>query len=262
MKKETANKESANKARDYVTNKLLSVFTIAFAVIIGLMSISRMMRRTDTFRAAFEGIQVFAWIMLGITVVVGITAIVLRIRGIDSKYRLLSSKNIAVVCGFITICYGALAMAFGDDMLRVLYVFVPTVAALYILFHTYQRDFFYIATVSGFGAIGIWLMGRALRGGPGASKVWILIGLMFAILAILAVITVVIQLNHGKISAKSKIELLENGTNYALLYITYVVVSALIALTWILAGAMLYYFIFALLGYLVFVGIYYTIKLL
>lgn len=255
-------KESANKARDYITNKLLSVFTIAFAMIIGFMSISRMMRRTDTFRAAFEGIQVFAWIMLGITAIASITAIVMHIRGIGNKYRLLSAQNIAIICGFITLCYGALAMAFGDNMLRVLYVFVPTVAALYILFHTYQRDFFVIATVSGFGAIGIWLMGRALRGGPGASKIWILIGLMFALLAIIAVITIVIQANHGKISEKSKISLLGADTKYGLLYVTYVVVATLIALTWIMAGAMLYYFIFALLGYLVFVGIFYTIKLL
>lgn len=255
-------KDAQGRARDYVTNKLLSVFTIAFVMIIGLMGISKMMRRTDTFVAAFRGIGVFAWVLLGITVVLAALAIVRKVLGKDDQYRLLSAKNAAVVFGFAALCFGALALAFNDSTLRILYVFIPAVTVLYIIFHTYPRDFFALATVAGFGAIGIWLMGTALGGGSGASKVWLIIGIMLAAIAIVTVVTVLIQANGGSLFRNGKYHVFTQDAHYTLLYITYAALLVLTVLTWFFAGAMMYYFVFALLAYLVFAGVYYTIKMI
>ena len=255
-------KEPQNRAKDYVTNKLLCVFTLAFIMIIALMNVNNMMRRTDTFVAVFHSIGTVAWCMLGVTLLFTVIAIVRHVHRKDDRYRLLSAKNLAVVLGFITLCTGALALAFNETTLRLLYIFIPAVTILYIIFYSYARDFFVLATVSGFGAIGLWMMGTALSGGAGASRLWLIIGLMLAAIAIITVLTIVIQANGGALFRSGKFRVCTGGAHYALLYSTYAALLALTALTWFLAGAMMYYFVIALLVWLVAVGIYYTLKAL
>ena len=196
-------KEPQNRAKDYITNKLLCVFTLAFIMIIALMNVNNMMRRTDTFVAVFHSIGTVAWCMLGVTLLFTVIAIVRHVHGKDDRYRLLSAKNLAVVLGFIT-----------------------------------------------------------LSGGAGASRLWLIIGLMLAAIAIITVLTIVIQANGGALFRSGKFRVFTGGAHYALLYTTYAALLALTALTWFLAGAMMYYFVIALLVWLVAVGIYYTLKAL
>ena len=255
-------REENNRAQDYVTNKLLSAFTIAFIMIIAIMNVSRMMRRTDTFVATFKAMGVLAWVLLALTVIFAVAAIVIKTKGKEEPYRLVSAKHVAVILGFITLCFGALALAFNSNTINFLYVFIPAVTVLFIIYHTYPRDFFALATVSGFGAIGLWLTGTAISGGMGASKLWLIIGLMLAGLAIATVLTILVQANGGSLFRKGKGKIFGGEANYVLLYVTYALILALTVATWALAGAMMYYFVFALLAYLVFVGIYYTMKML
>lgn len=256
-------KETQSRAQDYVTNKLLSVFTIAFVLIIALMSVSRMMRQIDTYMIAFRGVGILAWALLALTALFAGVAIYGKVNGrTNEKYRLLTAGNIACVLGFATICFGLLALAFNDSMLRILYVLVPSVTVLYIIFHTYPSDFFALSAVCGFGAIGLWLMGSGMSGSIGSNKVWLVIGLLLAFIAVATVLTIVIQANGGALCRSGKFRVFKNEARYALLYVTYALIAVLTALTWIFAGAMMYYFVLGLLAYLVAVGIYYTIKMM
>lgn len=255
-------KVSQEAAQDYVTNKLLSVFTVAFVLIIGIMYYSRMMHRIDTMVSAMESVKIVSIVLLALTVVAAVVAIIEKIRGKVQKYKLLTAKHIAFVLGFATLCFGALALAFAENTVNFLYVVIPTVTVLFIVYHTYPRDFFAISLISAFGAIGVWLTGTAISGGMGASKLWLIIGVIAAVLAILVVATIVVQANGGKLSRKCKCSFFGEDAKYALIYLTIAIIVALLIATWVMVGAATYYFLFALLAYFVVVGIYYTLKML
>lgn len=246
--------------QDYVTNKLLSAFTIAFIMIIGVMYFSRMMHRIDTYVTAMDGVKALSIILLALTVVFAIIAIVQKIKGKEQKYKLMTPKHLAVVLGFATACFGALALAFSENTVSLLYIVIPTVTVLFIVYNVYPRDFFAISLISAFGAIGLWLTGSAISGGMGASKLWLIIGVVLAVLAVLIVATIVVQANGGKLCRKSTCKYFDKDAKYYLIYITFALIIALLAATWFMVGAATYYFLFVLLAYFVVVGIYYTLK--
>ncbi len=248
--------------QDYVTNKLLSAFTVAFIMIIGVMYFSRMMHRIDTYVSAITGIKALAIILLALTLIFSVIAVIQKTKKTEQKYKLITPKHLAVVLGFATACFGALALAFSENTVSLLYVVIPTVTVLFIVYHVYPGDFFAISTISAFGAIGIWLVGSALSGGMGASKLWLILGVVLAALAVLIVAVIVIQANGGKLCRKSKCKIFAEDAKYFLLYITIALILALLIATWFMVGAATYYFLFVILAYFVVVGIYYTLKML
>ncbi|MBR5479069.1 MAG: hypothetical protein IKU84_02735 [Clostridia bacterium] len=262
MNKEKKKVSNDTAQQDYVTNKLLCAFTIAFIMIIGVMYFSRMRHRVDTYVAAETGIRVLSIALLVATVIFAIIAIVNSVKGKVEKYKLLTAKHFAVVLGFATACFGAFALAFSESTVSLLYVVIPTVTVLFIVYHIYPRDFFAISTVTAFGAIGLWLCGNAIKGGMGAGKLWLIIGVVLAALAVLIVATIVIQANGGKVCRKCRCAFFDKDAKYYLLYATFALILALLVATWFLVGAATYYFLFILLAYFVVVGIYYTLKMI
>ena len=85
---------------------------------------------------------------------------------------------------------------------------------------------------------------------------------MLAAIAIVTVLTILVQANGGSLFRNGKCPIFAQDAHYAFLYITYAALLVLTVLTWLFAGAMMYYFVFALLAYLVFAGVYYTIKMI
>lgn len=252
-------KEEQVKAQDYVTNKLLCAFTIAFILIIALINVGRMMRSTDTFVTTFNAIGIFTWIMLALTVVAIVFAIIAKVRGKDEKYKLVTAKHIAVVLAFVTACSAALAFAFNENTINLLYIFIPAVTVLFIIYHTFPRDFFVLSLVAGFGAIGLWLMGSAMGYGIGVARFSLIIGAMLAMLVIATVLTIVAQLSGGKLFGKS---FFNKEAKYALLYVAYALTLALMLVMWFVATPATYYCVFALLAYIILTGVYFAVKMM
>lgn len=260
----SARQSSANREKDYLTNKLLMVFTIAFIMILGLMIVGRMMRRVDTFLLAWNATKVIAATFAVLALVgVGI-AIYSKKRGINTQYSLFSGINIAVVSAFIAVCSGGLSLVFDPSFLPVLYVFIPAVAVTYIVFHSYQREYLAVWSISAFGAIGIWIIGSALSGGYGHSHAMLFLWAFSVILALALVITVLLQMSGGiiKLGAKRRLRVFDAGMRYGIVYLSYAVVIGILAAVVFTAGALTYQLVFALVGYIVLAGIYYTIKLI
>ncbi len=250
-------KEEQTRAQDYVTNKLLCAFTIAFIMIIAIMNVGRMMRSTDTFVATFKGIEIFTWIMLALTAVAIVFAIIAKVRGKEEKYKLITAKHIAVILAFITVCSAALSIAFNENTINLLYIFIPAVTVLFIIYHTFPRDFFVLSLVAGFGAIGIWLMGSAMGYGIGVARFSLIIGTMLAMLVIATILTIVAQLSGGKFFGK---KFFNKDAKYALLYVAYALTLALMVVMWFIATPATYYCVFALLAYIILTGVYYAVK--
>ena len=247
-----------NRQKDYVTNKLLIVFTLAFIVILALMFIGRRMRSADIYyTAVFHSMAVVAWVFVGLMALGIIYAIVCKARGKDMRYHLLSGVNIAVVCGFLALCFGALAVAYTPETLNLLYVVIPAVTILYILYYSFPRDYFVIAATAGVGSIGAWLLGRALNGGPGQSKVLFIAVVLFALLALVIALVAVCQAKGGRLG---RFEVFAKDAKYWLIYLTAVIVAAVFAALLLIGGAFVYYFVFGLIAYIIVVGVVYLAK--
>ncbi len=246
-------KEEQTRAQDYVTNKLLCAFTIAFIMIIALIGVGRMMRSTDTFRVAFESVGIFTWVMLGLTVIAAVIAIVAKVRGTGEKYKLVTAKHIAVILGFITVCSAILSFAFSQETINFLYIVIPAVTVLFIVYHTFPRDFFALSLIAGFAAIGIWLMNIAMR------YAIILAGALLALIVVATVLTIVANLNGGKLFGK---KFFPKDAKFALLYIAYALILALVVVMWFVGTPATYYCVFALLAYIILTGIYYAVKMM
>ncbi len=248
----------SNRQNDYVTNKLLLVFTIAFAVLLLLMNVGRMMKSTTTFLTAHLMTKIVAVCALALVVVGVVMMIVAAVRKMDVKYVLLSGKNIASAALFIAICAGALALVFNRSTLTLLYIFIPAVVILYIIYYSYPREFFMVALSAGIGAAGIWLLSSDIAN----SKSMLILAVSAAAVAVLLALTIIANLRGGKINLFGKeFSAFGSDARYVLVYLTFVLTIALLIAA-ILVPDLAAYFMFGLIGYIVFAGVYYTLKLI
>lgn len=263
MSNNTPNRKKAEqdsiREKDFVTNKLLSVFTLAFIMIFALMYVGRRMRTADLYYTAFFKSMGVVAIVFALLMVAGIIyAIVAKKKGMDTRFKLFSGVNIAVVSGFIALCFAVLSFSYNPETLKLLYVAVIAVTLLYIIYHSYPREYFTVATVAGIGAVGVWLVCNALNGGVGQTKYPILAGVLYAISILAIVWTGILQAKGGKLG---KFTVYGEKANYWVMYLAAALVFAVLTLALIFGGAGIYYYTFALLGYVVITGIVYTVKM-
>lgn len=252
--------QDAVREKDFITNKLLSVFTLAFVMIFVLMYIGRRMRRADMYYTMFfKGMGVMAAIFAVLMVAGIVYAIVANKKGIDTRFKLFSGKNIAVVSGFIALCFGALAVSYNPETLKFLYVMVAAVTLLYIVYHSYPREYFTVCAAAGFGAVGVWLICNALTGGVGGTHFPILAAILYVLELAVIVLTAVIQSKGGKLG--NAVVYGENA-KYWVIYLAAALVIAALTLALVLSGAGMYIYTFALLGYALVVGVVYTVKMI
>jgi len=248
---------SDKRAQDYVVNKLLCVFTLAFLLILGLMNVSRMMSRADSYVSAFTAMPYITAAFAVLTVLCIIWAIVAKAKGVDTSFRLITGKHFAFVFGFCTLCAALLSFSFNKGMLTFLYVLIPAVAVLYIIFYSYPRDFFVIAMVSCLGAIAVWVL--AVLKTNGLYPVLFYVCNTLASIALIAaiILTAIAQVSSGKLFG---VNFFDSKALYALLYVTYALVLAAVNVAAAFGTAVLYFAAFGLVGYLVVVGICYTVR--
>lgn len=259
MKENKPSKNSAvNRKSDYVTNKLLLVFTLAFALLMLLMNISRMMKNTSSYLSAYTLVRVVA-VVAGVATLGGIIMMIVEhAKKRDVTYKLFSGKNVTVGALFVTVCTAALSAVFSQSMLMLLYIFVPAVVVLYIIYYSYQREFFMIVLSCAIGGIGIWLLGSELIN----SSDMLVIAASAVGVALCVVFTVWAQVSGGMLRIFGhEFAPFKKDARYGIVYLTFVLVLMLLAASY-LAADLAVYFVFGLIGYIVLTGIYYTVKLI
>ena len=254
--------QEAVKQKDFITNKLLCVVTLAFVMVFVLMFIGRRMRRADMYYTMFfRGMGVVAAVFAVLMIAGIIYAVVAKKKGIDTSLKLFSGKNIAAVSGFIALIFAALAVSYNAETLKLLYAVVAAAALLYIIFHSYPREYFTVASSGGIGAMGVWLVCNALTGGVGGTLYPILAGIIYVLEAALIVWTAILRKNRGK-CAKCGCAVYKEDAKYWPIFLSAALVIAALTLALVLAGAGMYIYTFALLGYVVIAGIVYTVRLI
>lgn len=151
-------------------------------------------------------------------------------------------------------------LEFYDSGVRMLFLLVPALAALALIYYLYQRDFFVCAAFSGIGVVAMWMVRHA--GGHGATS--------YGFLVVMAVVLVAggLLLNHvrgnkGALSVAGKnFQVLPKEANYALMAVNAAVNVAAVAAALALGITVAYYLIYVLVAWLFALLVYYTVKMM
>lgn len=164
---------------------------------------------------------------------------------------------LALIALILAVC-AVIVRIFDVSGVKFLYIAVPVVAVLALIYYLYQREFFVSAVFCALGLLGIKLLPR-VRGSS-------LVGYAYAVaLAVLLVAAVVLfrmmQKSQGKLTVKgAPVQVFPKGANYALLYVTCALV-AVVAIAAVMMGALtLLYGV--LVAWLLILAVYYTVRLM
>lgn len=147
---------------------------------------------------------------------------------------------------------------FYDRGISFLYIAVPAVTVLALIYYLYQREFFFSAVISALGLLGIKVAVQA-ESSP-------LMG--YGYLTVLAVLVLagavcfrLLQSHEGFWNVKGKArEILPKNANYAMLYVTCILVAAVVIAALVLGALAVLYGV--LVAWLLILAVYYTVRLM
>ena len=193
-----------------------------------------------------------------------IVAALLVIRGVTWKKK---GKNagkfaVAAVLSLVVALCSLIIWRFYDTGVKFLYVFVPVIAVLALIYYLYQREFFLSALICGMGGIGLWAVRK-----NGLANHAVLMYVSLAIVVVAAVIMCAIAWSARKnkgiwtVNGKS-IKLFSVKANYVTLAVSCVLACACYAIGLFLGSTVAYYLLFVLAAWLVVLLVYHTVKLM
>lgn len=167
------------------------------------------------------------------------------------------SVRLPVVCTVILTALwiiSVLAYCFNETGVKLL-VALPFVAALLILvYFLYQRAFFVGTVICGFGIAGLWCLRQAQN-----TFVTICFVIGWILLVAISALAYVLKKNGGKLG---KFKLVNDQKSYQTCWITCAVVMIATLLGFIMGAGVAYYLLYALVGWLFCMAVYFTVKMM
>lgn len=260
----TEKKKIDTRREEYATNRILVVFTYAFLLILGLMLAYRGYMSVSTMFVTQKILYVFA----GIGAVGTVAGLAWGIFGKKRELKVINGWSVALGSLIVAICaiFGAVATSSG---VRMMYVFVPIVSVIILIYFLYPRDFFAISVVCACTAVLLWFISRSVADGfvwtRGIRVNLVFIGMIVALVLLAAYALAVrfVAKRDGMLKLGGKtVELVPPSTKYLLSYLTAAVSAACILVGYICGAAVAYYLVFAAVAYLFILAVYYTVKML
>ena len=178
---------------------------------------------------------------------------------VKKKNCVMTPVSMLIVCGVLTLC-AHVSLIYKDSGLRMLFLLVPALAALALVYYLYQRDFFLCGAYSGLGVVTLWMI-RYRTNSP--VTMYLFLAIMAVVLVVGAVLLGKVRKNEGFVTVNSeKVAFLTADANYTLVYATALVNVAAVALGLLLGGVVAYYLVYALVACLFGLLVYYTVKMM
>lgn len=158
-------KNSENLTRnDFITNKIMVVFTLAFAMTFLLMLMGRGLDHAGSFMTVYYSLYV-----LGIISVVGIALgiakeVIDRKNGRDLSGKIVTGHGIAVCSAVAAFSFFLILFGNYSSAIQFLYIAIPALAVLYLIYMIYQREFCLLATYGILLALYFWRFGQFYQG--------------------------------------------------------------------------------------------------
>lgn len=246
------------KQEDVVLNKVLwwivgSVILEALLLLLNRVYVNYTASEIE-FAYALRGV------FRGLAIVLPICFVVLAVLWLAAR----KAEKWTKLTGVLTLILLVLAVCavvvrvFDVSGVKFLYIAVPVVAVLALIYYLYQREFFFSAVLCTLGLLGIKLLPRV----KGASMVGYAYAVVLAVILVAAVVLFrMMQKSEGKLALKGKpLQVFPKGANYALLYVTCALV-AVVAIAAVVLGALtLLYGV--LVAWLLILAVYYTVRLM
>lgn len=200
----------------------------------------------------FRFLQVFAWVSLVLAVAAVLWWAVGKKKGgktfLPGLCALVFSSLFA--CAFVAGVWKELGVQF-------LYVCVPVVAVLALIYYLYQREFFLVALMGGLALFSMWSYRKLIY-----VEFWLVYGIFIAVavLTVVAVVlTVVMQRGKGRLG---KVRILPKKANYLPLYISEAVTLLSLTITFLLGANAAYVCLIGTVAWLFGAAVYYTVRLM
>ncbi len=165
---------------------------------------------------------------------------------------------------FLTVLSAALAVCciitclFLGSGVRFLYIAVPVVTVLALVYYLYQHEFFLVAALCTLGILGVWMCPRS------ANHPVVVYGYFVVLAAILVAVVVLSRVLDGRggvlpLGGK-EVRVLPKGANYLMFYVTCAIVAIAVIAGILLGGHVALYGVLA--AWLLVSAVYYTVKLM
>ena len=149
-------------------------------------------------------------------------------------------------------------LAFREPGVQMLFLLVPVLAGLALVYYLYQREFFPAALSSGLSILGLWFI-RYRSGALGPESILVLIALaaLLGLLLLLQQREGTLPLGKGR-----EVRMLPRNAGYWPALGSCAAGLAAMAAAVMLGGGVAYYLIFAMIVWLFGLLVYYTVKLM
>lgn len=260
-KREPGEKKQPSRRDEYITNRILIVFALAFAGIIGLMVVNYFYPRMGSMVTTYYTLNVLMWLGAAAFVVGLVMEFVTLRNPPESKMHIFRGINIAVLGAIV----GGSCLYMVLDMAAVqqLYLLVPVLAILYLVYFIYQREFFFVASVSVLGCFTCWALSKLLGNGGYVGLPYVVGGLCAAVLIAVVVVALIFRARGGRVKvAGREIAFFKPGARYTAIYIACAVIAACIIASFIFGAFIAYCAFFVVAGLLFIFAVYFTVKLM
>lgn len=244
-----------DKSKDYITNKVLVVFSVCLLGVLALMFLNNILANTTHVMAGLRVLSAGKYVGLVIALIGAALIFRERKKNIDVSYKLLRGRTL-VIFGIVLFVMFLLLYRYADSAFKACYILLPAFAFYYLVFHSYQPEFVVIATDCGVGAILAYLAGTNAFGSFAYA--------LLAVAVVLAVAQLVLVLRvkgaAGKLALGGKEYAFKFSKNAYLMMQLGAVALAVIVAAGVFAGSTLLALGIAAALFIV-TGVYYTVKL-
>lgn len=161
------------------------------------------------------------------------------------------------ICLILAAC-AVIISVYYDKGISFLYVAVPAVAVLALIYYLYQREFFFSAVLSALGLLGVRIAPKTPND-PRTAYGYLVV---LAVVLVAAVVCFrLLQCRKGTLKLMGKtVEVLAENTNYAMLYVTCALVAVVVIAALVLGALAVLYGV--LVAWLLILAVYYTVRLM
>lgn len=250
-------KEDPRKS-DYITNKVLLVFSGCLLGVLGLMFLNNILGYSPNYEVGLIAIQVLRVVGLAAVAVGLLLMLREHKRGFDMTYRVMKGSTLVVFGAALAAVFSIVSRS-PLSSIKMMYVILPAFAFMYLIYHSYQPEFFMISLDCGIGA-GAVMMGHTVRGA--AYQMPILVAVVIVMLVqIIGVAKVRSDFGHLRFGKKHKYIFEFSNNAYLMMFLTPVIMALIAAIGLFMGGKIPVASMIAAGAYFFITAVYYTVKL-
>lgn len=245
-----------DQKNDYITNKVLTVFTLCLVGVLGLMFLSGMLGSSSRVMLGIQILNVGKYVGLVIALVGAYLLYRERKQKIDTSEKLICGRSVIILGIFVFVMF-LLLYRYAGSAFKAFYVILPAFAFMYLIYYSYQREFFVVAMDCVIGAALAYLVNTVSFGGTLGYG-------LLALAIVLALVQIVlvqrVKKAGGKLTCMGREQAFKFSKNaYTMMTLGAVVLAAVTAIGLFTSSALAAVGLAAAL--FVVSGVYYTVKL-